>query len=350
MNILLIEQLRISTTSYKPFEKFLLTSFSILPTLYIRRLAAITPKHHKITLINERYVPICYSNSYDLVVIHFDIGATFRAYEIADHFQSLKVTVVLCGLHASSLPDEGLKHANSVLIGRGEVNWITLLNDAENNTLKRIYPPEPFENLKGPIPPVNVDLPGFQIMGAIEATRGCPYKCHYCPESNTPDGSLFYKRPINEIIDELKIIPQKIVMFYDTSLTIDPLYTKKLFKEMMPLKKKFFCNGNIDVLSTDEELVRLSKKAGCIGWLIGFESISQETIDLVQKKTNIISAYEKAINCIHSHKMMVIGDFMFGFDTDNKDVFITTIQKIHEMGIDVADFTIATPFPGTPFF
>ena len=42
--------------------------------------------------------------------------------------------------------------------------------------------------------------------------------------------------------------------------------------------KKFFCNGNVDILANDIELVKLSKKAGCIAWLIGFESINQVTI------------------------------------------------------------------------
>jgi radical SAM superfamily enzyme YgiQ (UPF0313 family) len=188
------------------------------------------------------------------------------------------------------------------------------------------------------------------MVGAIEATRGCPYRCNFCPESNTPNGHIYYKRPVNEVIDEIRKIKQKIIMFYDASLTVDPDYTKTLFKNMIPLKKHFFCNGNVDVLSTDEELIHLSKKAGCIGWLIGFESVSQKTIDAVHKKTNSVTIYKQAIDLIHKYHMMVIGDFMFGFDTDTKDVFNTTVETIKKLGIDVADFTINTPFPGTPMY
>jgi radical SAM superfamily enzyme YgiQ (UPF0313 family) len=119
---------------------------------------------------------------------------------------------------------------------------------------------------------------------------------------------------------------------------------------MIPLKKKFFCNGNVDVLLADKDLVKLSKQAGCIGWLIGFESISQKTIKNVQKTTNTVSDYKKTIDQIHKEKMMVIGDFMFGFDTDTPEIFKSTVNAIIDLGIDVADFTIATPFPGTPFF
>jgi len=169
------------------------------------------------------------------------------------------------------------------------------------------------------------------MTGSIEATRGCPYICKFCPESNTPDGNKFYKRPIVDVINEIKSIPQKTIMFYDLSLTIDPDYTKNLFLKMKNLKKKFFCNGNLDILANDEELVKISKEAGCIGWLVGFESFSQKTIEDVGKKTNIVELYYKAVKNLHDNKIAVIGDFMFGFDHDTKNVFNDTLKKIDEL-------------------
>lgn len=224
MKILFIEQLRTRKTSYKAFEKIMLTSFSILPTLYIRRLAAITPKKHNITLINERYEPVHYSDDFDIVIIHFTTASANIAYETADNFKRLNVPVILCGLHASAMPDEGLEHADSILMGRGEANWLTLLKDVEINSLKQKYDPKPYETLSKSIPPTNVKLPGFQLMGAIEATRGCPYQCSFCPESNTPNGGHYYKRSITELIEEIKKAPQRIIMFYDASLTIVPVF------------------------------------------------------------------------------------------------------------------------------
>ncbi len=119
---------------------------------------------------------------------------------------------------------------------------------------------------------------------------------------------------------------------------------------MKKIRKKFFCNGNVDKLANDIELVKLSKQAGCLAWLIGFESISQKTIEQAGKKTNKIEIYEKAVKNIHKNKMVVIGDFMFGFDNDKKDVFQNTIDAIKKLKIDIADFSILTPFPDTPIF
>ena len=350
MNILIIENINLQKYKYSFLEKTLLTSFTILPTIYPRRLAAITPKEYKVHVFNERYEELKINKKYDLINIHFNTASTKKAYEIADKFREKKVKVVLSGLHASALPDEAIKHSDSILFGRGEINWLTLLDDFKNNKLKKFYPPEDYKKLKIKIPPTNIKLPGFQITGAIEATRGCPYQCTFCPETNTPDGNKYYSRPIKEVIDEIKKIPQKTLIFYDNSLTINPDYTKELFKEMKKLRKKFFCNGNIDNLADDIELVELSKQAGCIAWLIGFESITQETITQAGKKTNKIEKYGKAVKNIHKNKMAVIADFMFGFDNDTKKVFDDTLKAINKLKIDVADFSILTPFPGTPIY
>jgi len=349
MKILIIENVWMGDDSYKFFDKTLLTMFSILPTLYARQIAAITPKKHTVTVVNERYSKINFEEQYDIVNINFTTSTTPRAYEIADIFRKKGVTVVLSGLHASALPEEAKQHAESILLGRGELNWLKLLEDLEKNKLKPVYDPIRY-NESVHIPPTNIKLPGFVITVAIEAARGCPYKCEFCPETNIPGGSHYYTRPVDDVIAEIKAIPQKTIMFYDNSLTIHPEYSKTLFKQMKGLHKKILCNGNADVLANDEEFVRLSKEAGCVAWLIGFESVSQKTIDEIGKKTNKVDEYFQAVKNIHDHKMAVIGCFIFGFDTDTYDVFDDTLKTIKELKIDVADFCVLTPFPGTPIF
>lgn len=349
MRILIIENVWMGKKKYGCFDKVFLTWFSILPTLYARQIAAITPKKHSVTLINERYTTINFNEPYDLVNINFTTSTASRAYEIADTFQRHGVPVVLSGLHASSVPNEAKAHADSVLLGRGELNWLALLQDVEKGVLKSFYEPVKY-TVSSQIPPTNIKLPGFVFTGAIEATRGCPFLCEFCQDSNIPGGSEYYHRPIEDIINEIKNLPHKTFMFYDASLTIDPDYTKRLFTEMIGLKKKFFCNGNLNVLAQDEELVKLSKQAGCISWLIGFESVSQETLNMINKTTNKVTEYKKAVETIHRHRMAVIGCFIFGFDTDIETSFQFTMDFIKEVGIDIMDISILTPFPGTPLY
>ena len=349
MKILIVENIWIGDGKYGFFDKTLLTAFSILPTLYARKIAAITPKKHAVSVVNERYSKIDFDEPYDIVNINFTTSTALRAYEIAETFREKGITVVLSGLHASALPHEAKQHADSVLIGWGEINWLQLLEDFEKNRLKPLYEPERYgESVY--IPPTNVELPGFVISGAIEATRGCPYKCDFCPEISYPSGSQFYARPVGDVVAEIKALPQKIFNFYDSSLTINPGYTKSLFRKMIGLHKHFSCNGNVDVLAHDKDLVKLSKEAGCVSWLVGFESVSQQTLGAVGKRTNKVEEYRQAVKNIHDNGMIVVGSFMFGFDTDTKDVFNETLRMIKELEIDIVDFCVLTPFPGTPIF
>jgi len=349
MKILVIENFWLGGRHLRFYEKLLLNTFSILPSLYARQLAAITPKQHTVTIVDERYSRINFHERYDIVLINFNFSSVTRAFEIADTFKQKNIPVVLSGWYPSIFPDEAKKHSDSVLIGKNEACWLDLLNDFEHHRLKPFYGPKKFDSSMK-IPPTNVQIPGFMMTGAIEATRGCPYLCTFCPETNLPGCSQYFTRPVDDVIDEIKSIPQKTIMFYDNSLTVNPTYTKSLFKKMKGLHKKFFCNGNVDVLAKDTELVRLSKEAGCVAWLVGFESVSQNTVDSIGKTTNLVAEYGQAVRNIHKNHMVVIGEFIFGFDTDTKEVFKHTFTMIQDLEIDTADFTILTPFPNTPLF
>lgn len=195
------------------------------------------------------------------------------------------------------------------------------------------------------IPPAKMEM--YPL--GVQATRGCPHRCGFCCVQNV-EGSRVRKRPIEDVIEEIKSIKSSFFFFADASLTIDPEYTKALFQEMQGLNKHFECFGNLDVLDEDEELLRMSKDAGCTSWLIGFESISQQNLDSVDKKTNKVKQYSAAVKKIRKYGILVKGSFIFGFDYDTPRIFHDTLKAVYEWKIDMAVFLILTPFPGTPLF
>jgi len=348
MKLLIIEP--DSRANLKSLNRLVSTTFPIFPTLYSWQMASVTPAEHSVRVISEMYEKIDYNEKYDLVNINFLTPYANYVYKIADELRKRGTTVTLSGFHASALPEEAKQHADSVIIGRGEDSWLVLLKDLEKNKLKPFYKPEKMLDPKT-IPSTKMNLPkSFILIRGIEATRGCPNRCKFCQESNIAGGFTFRSRPVENVIKEIKSTSQKALIFYDTSLTIDPKYTKSLFKEMKDLNKKFSCCGNIDVLASDEELLKLANQAGCTTWLIGFESIFQKTIDSIGKKTNKVKEYPSAIKKIHDYGMSVVGSFMFGFDTDKIDVFEKTQNAINDWDIDLADFGILTPYPGTPLY
>ena len=317
-------------------------------SLALEMLSAVTPKEHEVVIKKTNYDNAVLDEKYDLVGIHCVTGDSPFAYKVADRFRDCGVTVFLGGYHPSALPEEAKQHADAVVIGEAEETWPLLLKDFENGKLKSFY--KQTNPIDGEKIPSQIETNHKDFFPAIQASRGCPYQCEFCSETIINCRKIFRPRPIKNVIEEIKLLPGKSFIFHDPSLTIDPEYAKNLFKKMMGLNKHFFCNGNVDTLCKDDKLLILARQAGCLGWLVGFESISKESLDSVKKKTNKIENYSNAVEKIHDNHMMVCGTFVFGFDGDTIDVFRKTKEFVEESGIDVPDALILTPFPGTPLY
>jgi len=349
MRILITDEMCLSNV-FTLFDRSFLYSFSFVPTIITaRQLAAVTPSQHILT-IQEGNRTIDFDANYDVVHINFKTALAPRAYEIADIFRKKGKRVVLSGYHPSALPDEAKQHADSVIVGDAVTLWPNVIKDLEAGTLQSFYTSKDIcDSLVLPSTHT-IKLNSVQLTNSIEATRGCPYKCDFCQDANIRNGSVYRTRPIDNVIEEIASLQQKIFFFTDFSLTIDLAYTKKLFQRMRGLKKKFICGGNVDVLAEDEELLRLSHEAGCIEWISGFETFSQESLNGVHKNTNIVEDYARAVKKIHKYKMSVFGTFVLGFDEDAPDIFNVMRKHIGNLSIDTVNFAILTPYPGTPLF
>jgi len=328
-------------------KKSFLSKFQY-PCLTLQQIAGITPPEHEVTIADERYENIKFDDHYDLIGISCLTYNSLRGYEIAKIFRKKGVPVAFGGYHASLLPEEAKKHADAVVIGEAEHSWPELIKDAQKGQLK------PFYRGKSPtaeeIPPARHDIGVYTYFTeAIQASRGCPTGCEFCA-MNIVEGKKFRGRPVDNVIEEMKSIKSKNIFFADASLTINPPYSKQLFKEMKGVGKKFQCFGNINVLAHDDEFLKLAREAGVTKWYVGIESISQANINLSGKGTNKVENYAQAVKKIKENGMAVCGFLMFGFDFDTPDIFEKTLHAIYDWGVDEASFSIITPYPGTRLF
>lgn len=349
MRILITDEMSLSNV-FTPFNRSFLYSFSFVPTVITaRQLAAVTPASHHLT-IQEGNSTIDFTAEYDVIHINFKTALAPRAYEIADAFRKKGKQVVLSGYHPSALPEEAKEHADSVIVGDAVTLWPTVVNDIETGSLQPFYTSvDSGDSLVLPST-YKIKMKSLQLTNSIEATRGCPYKCDFCQDANIRDGAVFRTRSLDDVVEEIASLKQKIFFFTDFSLTIDLSYTKELFRRMKGLRKKFICGGNVDDLAEDDELLRLSHEAGCIEWISGFETVSQESLNGAHKKTNLVQDYVRAVKKIHHHRMAIFGTFVLGFDEDTPDIFHMMQTHIGKLGIDAVNFALLTPYPGTPLF
>jgi radical SAM superfamily enzyme YgiQ (UPF0313 family) len=312
-------------------------------------LSALTPEKHSVEIIEASPRDINFDEKYDIVGITFTTQCSQWAYEMADDFRKRGTFVVLGGWHASALPEEAKQHADVVFIGEAEETWPQFISDFEMKKTKPFYIPTRAVDVSS-IPSLKNYLSKEKAMLGVQATRGCPYGCEFCSITNTKFQNIFRVRPIKEVIEEINSLPTKSFNFHDNSLTINPNYTKELFRNMIGLNKKFYGFGNSDVLGSDEELLNLAAEAGCVGWLIGFESVSQQSIDGIGKKTNLVNDYISSVKKIHNYGMIVLGSFVFGFDNDTLDIFDSTDEFVRKSEMGIPDAQILAPYPGTPLF
>jgi radical SAM superfamily enzyme YgiQ (UPF0313 family) len=322
------------------------------PIITLPHLAAITPGKYDVEIVNENYDFLDFNADVDLVAITCYTMTAPRVYEIADEFRRQGKLVVLGGYHPTAMPDEALQHADSVVLGMAEANWPRLLEDAEKGKLQRIYERDTDFDM-ATIPPIRRDLIRHNpLQGAVQTTRGCTNRCEFCAISSFCQHGI-KQRPIKQVVEEIKQMPNHLYVIHDPHLTANPRYARELFKELIcqKIKKAWVANGTTNVLGKiDDEFLDLARRSGCVEWFVGFESVSQAALDNIKKTHNKVEHFKKMIKRVHDHGMSVQGGIIFGFDEDHPDIFDTTLEKIHELEIDVLEVNILTPYPGTPLF
>ena len=322
------------------------------PIITLPHLAAITPPHHSIRIINENYENLSFDEPADLVGITCYTMTAPRVYELADEFRRRGRKVVLGGYHPTAMPDEAIQHADSIVLGEAEKTWPELIGDAEKGTLKQFYGPSPDFDMAD-IPPIRRDLIRQNpFAGAVQSTRGCPNQCEFCAIASFCKHGV-KQRPVKNVVEEIKLMPNRIFAMHDPSLTVNPPYARELFKELIAQKvhKGWVANGNANVLGkVEDEFLDLAYKAGCIEWFVGFESVSQDSLNGIKKTVNKVEDFKRTIKRLHDHGMTVQGGIIFGFDQDTPDIFDLTLEKMYEWELDAVEVNILTPYPGTPLF
>jgi radical SAM superfamily enzyme YgiQ (UPF0313 family) len=317
-------------------------------------LAALTPPEHSVKIVDEAFAPDDIDEEVDLVGITVMTDLALRAYQIADTYRRRGVKVVMGGIHATVLPGEALQHADAVVIGEAEGVWLKLLSDAASGDMQKLYCANRITNLNGmPIPrrdlyPKPASKSYTPLAFGIETARGCPYDCEFCSIGSVM-GRQYRSRPIPEVLTEIESIDASHLFFVDDALALNRPTAKKLFTEMIPLRLKWAGQGPVS-LAEDLELLKLMRRSGCVGLLIGFESVQKEAHDGMKKIKNLKIDFSEAIRRFHDEGIAILGAFIFGFDHENKDVFGQTLEFSIKNRLDCIELRILTPFPGTRLY
>jgi radical SAM superfamily enzyme YgiQ (UPF0313 family) len=320
--------------------------FVFVPPIGLGYIAALTPEKWEVKLIDEYIAPFNYEEA-DIVGITATTGQAPRAYEIAMLYKKQNVPVVMGGVHASMRKEEASQYVNSIVTGEAEEVWHQVLKDFEKGDLKPIYTGGPVDLKKKVFPQRELFSEKYKV-GSIITSRGCPFSCDFCI-SYIFNGSSRRYRPVKDVVEELASIPQKLVFFLDDNFLgysqKDQDNVKELLAEIIKrrIKKKWACQASINSLN-DENILALAKKAGCIGFFIGIESVNKDVLEKMGKKVNLkigVKNYNDRIRKVHKHGMVIMGNFILGYEK-NVDEIKRDTHWMKRSAIDIINFAKKT--------
>jgi radical SAM superfamily enzyme YgiQ (UPF0313 family) len=316
--------------------------------------AGLTPATWEVVIVDENLdVPDYITMPRpDLVGITAFTSQANRAYQLAAEFRARGVPVVMGGIHATVRAEEAMGRVDAVVTGEAEKVWGRVLADFENGRLGRRYTGGQADMSTVPIARHDMVSSGYAF-GSIQTTRGCPLNCSFCSVTAV-NGVHYRQRPIADVVDEFKLIPEKRILIVDDNLIgtreehIERARQLFLALAAANLHKEWVCQVTIN-FSDHDDLMDLAAKAGCRGVFIGFESSAPDGLAEVGKRFNLLHGRDMraSVRRIQRHGIMVVGSFIVGLDVDQPGIGMRVAKMATLYGLDHLNALFLTPLPGT---
>jgi radical SAM superfamily enzyme YgiQ (UPF0313 family) len=291
-----------------------------------------------ISFCDEHVQELDFDEDADLIALSITLTCQIpRAWEIADRYRANGRQVVFGGIGTMLHATETMEHADAVFLGEAEGRFDAVIEDFKKGKLKPVY------DYSGDYPDMRLiktarrdildhklyNFRGVQMVDLVHASRGCRFKCFPCC---TPylGGRTFRPRPLDQVVREIESIDNNRLFIVDNSLAQDDEWLKALFREIAPLKKKWISHP----IKDDDEILDLAAQAGC--WYM-YQAIA-DTSDHIRKRIGRVK--ERGIG--------VEGTVLLGLDEHDEDYARRVVDFLLDIDLDLAEFTVLTPFPGTP--
>ena len=320
--------------------------------LQLGLLAGMLPRDIEVAAYDDRMEPIPYDNPTDLVAITVETFTAKRAYEISAEYRQRGVPVILGGIHPTLIPDEAAQHADSLYLGDAEFLWRKVVSDAQKGKLQSLYKADVGTPQPRILPRRDILVgKGYLPITLLQFSRGCHFSCYFCAIS-TYFNKTQYIREIREVIQEIESQDRKFLFFVDDNIASNKEALKTLCRELIPLKVRWVSQASLDITS-DQELLRLMSKSGCVGHVIGFESLDLNNLRTMKKASNLLDFskdYKIQLEILRDHGLQTWASFTLGHDHDSKESIKQTLAFALENKFCFAAFNVLLPYPSTPFY
>ncbi|HPQ39042.1 MAG TPA: radical SAM protein [bacterium] len=288
--------------------------------------------------------------------------------------------IVYCGPHATALPGDVLEQAPGSVVLRGEydetvVDFVGTLQsggtldavmgiawrDDENRVHvnpdrdlirdldSRPYPERETLPMEKYTDPACKKFPNVSLL----TSRGCPHRCVFCLESTVFFHSpSFRPRDPGRVVDEMEYVIERFgareIYFDDSSFTASRSHARAVAEAILSRGISVPWSAMADA-RVDDDTLRLLHRAGCIGLKFGVETADPEQMTAIRKNLDLDHVVRFVKTCrklgIATH-----GTFMFGLPGETRESLTRTLEYAGMLKCTTSQFSVATPFPGTPFY
>ncbi len=306
------------------------------------------------------------SSKFDLFILSSSIVACETEVEAVLFLKQFNKPILVVGPFAQTCPEKYIKAGGNVLMAEADT---TLNSDKEilkklSLEGKEVIPKNIFSSL------TELPNPGWEtvfkhkksVMGflgkgpslAINSSRGCPYSCfNYCTYPLQQGRKLRYEsviRIVDQIDYYIKRLGVKSFLFRDPVFTINRNHVIELCKEIIRRKIKIVWGAELHLKDIDKELAKIMAQAGLRIVFVGIESINPESIKKSKRQTAPVDKQMRSLKILEKEGISVKAMFIFGFPGDSKTNALNTIKYALKLPITYLQFSVFTPYPGTPIF
>jgi radical SAM superfamily enzyme YgiQ (UPF0313 family) len=336
------------------FDKFM--SIPMLGPLYLATIA--DNAGFNASILNEnvlhRKVTRDELKDVDILCLSCMTATIERGKKIAKEYKKIRSSLnqeswtIIGGIHASMIPDDVVDDFDQVFVGEAEEKILDLLSGKIRS--KIVYGERIKDLDTTPIPNFRL-LKNWVTMKSwpIMTSRGCPYDCTFCSVT-AMFGQSYRVKSVERVIEEIKSYDHKWLFFVDDHFIIIKKRAYELLEAFKneDLNLRWSCQVRTE-LGKDPALVKKMRETGCRTVYVGFESINQMSLEEMNKRQTLADI-ERSIKVFRKSDINIHGMFMFGSDSDEKDIFKSTSAFCRKSGISTVQYMIMTPLPGTVLY
>ncbi len=289
------------------------------------------------------------------------------------------IKIVLGGPEVRNHAEQFLKHgADALVIGEGEETMLQLVkcfkDKKDISEIKGIAFLDKTQNIKvneaqGLLKSIdNLSFPNRKKIDlqkyfdtwrnahgsstiSLSTMRGCPYTCKWC--SRAVYGGTYRRRSPKLVVDEIVDLQMHYqfdnIWFVDDVFTISHKWLKEFAEEInsRQVKVRYEIITRADRMT--EEVIDLLIDSGCFRVWIGAESGSQDIIDAMDRRVDVIQVREMIK--LARNKGLEAGTFiMLGYPGETQKDIRETIKHLSDSAPDYFTITLAYPIKGTPLY